>query len=167
MLTIKYKRGPPSTEFRIRGHRTDLGDRGCFRGWKCNFGIYEPIWSFYTSNFSKYYIKGGCYTFLTCLDLRSQNRQRLKMRLLHLWTDLAVSYFKMLKMERKRGLPSTGFRIRGHRTDLGDGGCFRGWKCDICIYELIWLFKTLKCWQWYIKGGYLLQVLVLEVTGRI
>ena len=26
----------------------DLGDGGCFRGQKCNFGIYEPIWSFYT-----------------------------------------------------------------------------------------------------------------------
>ena len=29
---IKYKRGLPFQRFRIRGHRTDLGDGDCFRG---------------------------------------------------------------------------------------------------------------------------------------
>ena len=32
MITLKYKRGFPFSCFRIRGHRTDLGDGGCFRG---------------------------------------------------------------------------------------------------------------------------------------
>ena len=35
----------------------DLGDKGSFRGWKCNFGIYEPIGLIYTSKCSQWNIK--------------------------------------------------------------------------------------------------------------
>ena len=51
--------------------------------------------------------------------------------------------------------------------DLGDGGCFRGRKCNFGIYEPIWSFYTLKCSQKNIKGGNLSQLLGFEVTEWI
>ena len=51
--------------------------------------------------------------------------------------------------------------------DLGDGGCFRGQKCNFGIYEPIWSFYTLKCSQKNIKGGNLSQLLGFEVTEWI
>ena len=59
MLTKKDKSGLTFSSFRIQGHRMDLRDGGCFRGRKCNFGIYGPIWSFYISKCSQKNIKGS------------------------------------------------------------------------------------------------------------
>merc|ERR1740128_805322 len=60
MLNIRCKGGLPSTGFGIRGQGADLGDGGCFRGWECDFGICEPIWSFCASKCSEWKIGGGC-----------------------------------------------------------------------------------------------------------
>ena len=73
----------------------------------------------------------------------------------------------MLTIKYKRGLPFSCFRIWGHRTDLGNGGCFRGWKCNFGIYEPIQLCYTSKCSQKNLKGGYLTHLLGFEVTERI
>ena len=51
--------------------------------------------------------------------------------------------------------------------DLGDGGCFRGRKCNFGIYGPIWSFYTLKCSQKDIKVGNLSQLLGFEVTEWI
>ena len=51
--------------------RTDLGDRDRFRGWKCNFSVYELIWSFYTTKCSQKNIK-GCY--LSLLGIRGHRK---------------------------------------------------------------------------------------------
>ena len=59
MLTKKDKSGLTFSSFRIQGHRMDLRDGGCFRGRKCNFGIYGPIWSVYISKCSQKNIKRG------------------------------------------------------------------------------------------------------------
>ena len=59
MLIKKDKSGLTFSSFRIQGHRMDLRDGGCFRGRKCNFGIYGPIWSFYISKCSQKNIKRG------------------------------------------------------------------------------------------------------------
>ena len=73
----------------------------------------------------------------------------------------------MLTKKDKSGLPFSSFRIRCHRMDLGDGGCFRGQKCNFGIYGPIWSFYTLKCSQKNIKVGNLAQLLGFEVTEWI
>ena len=45
----------------FEGHRMELGDGVGFKGWNCNFGIYEPIWSCYTSKCSQKNIKGVAF----------------------------------------------------------------------------------------------------------
>ena len=42
MLPKNIKGGYLSYLLGFKGHRIDLGDRGRFRGCRCNFGIYEP-----------------------------------------------------------------------------------------------------------------------------
>ena len=57
-----------------------------------------------------------------------------------LWPDLFVLNLKMLKIQNIGGLLYSHFRIRGYRTDLGNGGRFRGWQCNFGIYEPIGSF---------------------------